>query len=199
MSMNCSPPRAMETKKAAILPAVKARIRNRLSWNKGSATLDSMTTNAANSSGAADQPGENQRTHPTRGVPTVGLDAEGDADQDGTEPDGEGDVAPPVDAAALSNARLAKFAIGPKGPEDADGYVDPEHCPPVDSGEQTSRHQADEHPGQPGNLVDAEGKTPLVRRGMHQSGSQPSWPGAWTLRAPGGSASRSATVLRGRR
>ena len=32
-----------------MLPAVKARMRNRLSWNIGSATLVSITTNAASS------------------------------------------------------------------------------------------------------------------------------------------------------
>jgi hypothetical protein len=47
MSMNCSPPRAMDTAKPAALPAVKALIRKRLSWIIGSATLVSMMTNAA--------------------------------------------------------------------------------------------------------------------------------------------------------
>ena len=47
MSMNCRPPRAMATTKPAMLPAVNARIRNRLSWNIGSAILVSITANTA--------------------------------------------------------------------------------------------------------------------------------------------------------
>ncbi len=49
MSMNCRPPLAMATTKAATLPAVNALIRNKLSSNIGSAMLLSITTNAANS------------------------------------------------------------------------------------------------------------------------------------------------------
>ena len=39
----------MATARPARLPAVKARMRNRLSWNIGSAMRVSMTTNAASS------------------------------------------------------------------------------------------------------------------------------------------------------
>ena len=62
MSTNCRPPRATATAKAAMLPAVKARIRKRLSWNSGSATLVSITTNAPKSAAP-----------PTRRASTAGL------------------------------------------------------------------------------------------------------------------------------
>jgi hypothetical protein len=39
MSMNISPPRLSEARKLATLPAVKARMRNRVSRNIGCATL----------------------------------------------------------------------------------------------------------------------------------------------------------------
>jgi hypothetical protein len=47
MSMNCRPPRAMEARRPAALPAVKAWMRKRLCWNIGSAIRPSMTTNTA--------------------------------------------------------------------------------------------------------------------------------------------------------
>ena len=49
ISMNCMPPRAMATTRPAMLPAVKARMRNRLSWNIGSAIRVSITANRASS------------------------------------------------------------------------------------------------------------------------------------------------------
>jgi hypothetical protein len=42
ISMNGIPPRAIATSRPATLPAVKALIRNRLSWNIGSAIRLSM-------------------------------------------------------------------------------------------------------------------------------------------------------------
>ena len=62
MSMNCSPPRAMAAMNPAALPAAKARMRNRPSWNIGSATRLSMTTNAISN-----------RTPPMRPPRTHGL------------------------------------------------------------------------------------------------------------------------------
>ena len=50
ISMNCWPPRAMAMTRPAMLPAVNALIRNKLSWNMGSAILLSMTPNAMSSS-----------------------------------------------------------------------------------------------------------------------------------------------------
>ena len=59
----------------AMLPAVKARIRNRLSWNIGSATLLSITTNAASSADAADQQADDRRGSSSPWCVPVGLDA----------------------------------------------------------------------------------------------------------------------------
>jgi len=47
MSMNCNPPRPTEAISPARLPAQNARMRNRLRWNIGSATLVSMMQKAA--------------------------------------------------------------------------------------------------------------------------------------------------------
>ena len=55
MSTNCRPPRATATANAAMLPAVKARIRKRLSWNSGSATLRLDHHERAQQGGAADE------------------------------------------------------------------------------------------------------------------------------------------------
>ena len=44
----------MDTTRPATLPAVNARMRNRLSWNIGSAILVSITTNAASSAAPPD-------------------------------------------------------------------------------------------------------------------------------------------------
>ena len=49
ISMNMSPPRLREARALAVLPAVKARIRNRLSRNIGLATRVSMTPNTPSS------------------------------------------------------------------------------------------------------------------------------------------------------
>jgi hypothetical protein len=49
MSMNCSPPWARVAARADALPAVKALMRNRLSWIIGAATLVSIMTNTASS------------------------------------------------------------------------------------------------------------------------------------------------------
>ncbi len=50
ISMNCSPPRPIDDIRLAMLPAVKARMRNRSMWNIGSATRVSITTKASSSS-----------------------------------------------------------------------------------------------------------------------------------------------------
>jgi hypothetical protein len=49
ISMNCRPPRAIATTRPAMLPAVNALIRNKVSRNIGSATLPSITAKAASS------------------------------------------------------------------------------------------------------------------------------------------------------
>ena len=60
MSMNCSPPRAMDTARPARLPAVKARMRNRLSWNIGSAILVSMRPNTTSNATPPTSPASTQ-------------------------------------------------------------------------------------------------------------------------------------------
>ena len=49
ISMNWRPPRATAAISPAALPAANAGIRNRPSWNIGSATRRSIRTNATNS------------------------------------------------------------------------------------------------------------------------------------------------------
>jgi hypothetical protein len=55
-SMNCRPPRAIEPSSDAAFPAAKARIRNRLSWNIGSAIFVSSTQKRASSTTPAARP-----------------------------------------------------------------------------------------------------------------------------------------------
>ena len=62
MRMNWKPPRAIDTSRPARLPKVKARIRNRLSWNIGSAIRVSMMPNTTSSA-----------TPPIRPASTHGL------------------------------------------------------------------------------------------------------------------------------
>ena len=56
ISMNWSPPRAMEPSRLAAFPAVKARILNSASRNIGSATLDSMMQNTTRMAGPPIRP-----------------------------------------------------------------------------------------------------------------------------------------------
>src|ERR1039457_246541 len=152
-SMNWSPPRAMDTTNPATLPAVKARMRNRLSSIIGSATLVSDDHECRQQQHAPKEETLDQGVRPAHGVIPVGLDAVGDGDQDGAQAHGEGDIAPPVDVTAVSLTGVSKLAIGPDRPEDPDGHVNPEHRPPVQGRQETSSHQADELAGQTSDLV----------------------------------------------
>src|SRR6202020_501560 len=88
---------------------------------------------------AAGGQADDRRSGPAGGVAGVRLDAVGDGDQDGAQADGEGDVAPPVDPAGVPLTVVAQLAVGPEGPEDADGHVHPEHRPPGPSAQNTPR------------------------------------------------------------
>ncbi len=115
----------------ATLPALKARMLNRLNWIIGSVTRDSMTTKAtSNRTPVVNVASTNGLRQPV-GCPPCGWIPEVIAIRIGRQPDGNGDVAPPVDAAAVPFAVVAQPAVGPDGAEDADGHVDPEHRPPV--------------------------------------------------------------------
>ncbi len=61
----------------------------------------------------ADQGGEHHRVRPTHGVAAVGLDPVGDPGQHGDQPDGEGDVAPPIDPGRMALAPLLELDVGP--------------------------------------------------------------------------------------
>jgi hypothetical protein len=94
----------------------------------------------------------------------VGLNAVGDGDQHRAQADGEGDVAPPVDARGVALAVVAQLQVCPDGAVDADRHVDPEHPAPVDGGQQATRDQPDEHAGQARDLVRAEREATLLGR-----------------------------------
>ena len=159
ISMNCSPPCASDGAQAGErCPPLKARIRNSDIWTIGSATRVSMTTNDDQD---ARRPPISIADAPTGSVqpvvcPPWGCRRHRDGDQDRAQPDGEGDVAPPVDAPAVTLAVVAQLAVGPDRAEDADGDVDPEHRTPVPCRQQTARDQPDELAGQGGHLVEAE-------------------------------------------
>ena len=86
ISMNCSPPRAMATASPATFPAVNARMRNRLSWNIGSATLAFDQDERRQQRDAAERAARYTAglVQPIVCV-AVGLDAVGERDQDGAE------------------------------------------------------------------------------------------------------------------
>ncbi len=55
-SMNCSPPRAIEPSRLAVLPAAKARILNSRSWNMGSAMCSSIRQNTTSMAAPPNRP-----------------------------------------------------------------------------------------------------------------------------------------------
>src|SRR5215211_9498450 len=131
ISMNWRPPRLIEASSPARLPAEKARIRNRSRWNSGSLERCSISRNRPSRAAPP-----SRRVRPggwsSPWCAAVGLDAVGDADQHGDQPDAEGEIAGPVDAApGPALADLAQLAVAPDGPEDAEGDADQEHRPPV--------------------------------------------------------------------
>src|ERR1700753_3091916 len=141
ISTNCMPPRAIDTSRPARLPKAKARIRNRLSWNIGSAMRVSMIPNTTSRATPPVRPASTPGVGPPPGGAAVGLDAVGHGDQHRAETHREGDVAPPVDPGRVPLAVVPQPQVGPDRAVDADRHVDPEHPPPVDRGQQPARHQ----------------------------------------------------------
>src|SRR4029453_15273869 len=121
---------------------------------------------------SAEEEDQHQRAGPAHGVAAVGLDAVGDADQHGDQPDPEGEVAGPVDAPpGPAQAGLAELEVAPDGPEDAERHADQEHRPPVGLGQQPADQQPHERAGQGGHLVDPQGHAALVdREGVGEDG-----------------------------
>src|SRR6202034_3194389 len=70
--------------------------------------------------------GDHLRVGPSHGVAAVRLDADCDRDQQCTETHGEGDVAPPVDAASAALTVVTELAVCPQRSEHADWNIDPE-------------------------------------------------------------------------
>jgi hypothetical protein len=163
ISMNCSPPRAIDTARPAMLPggegpdAEQAELEERIPDH----ALDPHESGKED--GARAEHAEDDRIGPAHGVVPIRLEAVGDGDEDGAEADGEGDVAPPVDTAAVSFRGVTQHAVGPQRSEHTNGHVDPEHRTPIQNRQQTSRDQADELPGDGRDLIDAERKAALIR------------------------------------
>ena len=100
------PPRLMAARKLDRTPAVKARMRKSGRRNMGSATLVSMSAKATSRTTPVLSSAMTEGLSPAHGVAAVGLDTVGDADHDGDETQGEGDVARPVDTGAAAHAAL---------------------------------------------------------------------------------------------
>ncbi len=112
---------------------------------------------------AAPEEAEHPRARPAHGAPAVGLDAVGDADHDGGEPDREADVARPVDGGTAPDPALAQHEVGPGGADHAEGDGHEEDVAPVDGPEDPAEHQADEGAADAGHVVDPERHPALVR------------------------------------
>ena len=164
MSMNIKPPRLSEARKLAMLPALKARMRNRArpEHRMGDLGLDDPERDQDRQ--AAEDLGQHDRAGPAHGVAAVGQQAVGDADQDEDEPDGEGDVAQPVDLRRRAHAAVLELQVRPHGAHHADGHRDEEDEAPLDRGEQAAEDQADEGARHRGHVVDAEAEPTLVGR-----------------------------------
>jgi len=113
---------------------------------------------------AAAEAGQYPRVGPAGGVAAVGLDAVRDGGEHRGQADREGDVARPVQPAALAGAQLVQRQIGPDGAEDPDRHADPEHRPPVPFGQHAAEYQADERAGDRRHLVDAQRHAALPGR-----------------------------------
>ena len=106
--------------------------------------------------------GQHEGVGPAHVGGTVGLDAVGDAGQEDRQAGGEGDVAQPVDAGAVTFAHLAQLQERPDDSGDADRHVDGEDEPPVDGGQDATEDEADERAGQQRDAVDAQRQAALV-------------------------------------
>ncbi len=123
-----------------------------------------MNMKATSRATPAAELGEHRRVRPSHRVVPVGLDPIGDADHHEGEPDAEGDVAEPVDAAPGAGRPGPRASDRPRRAEGAEGHRDEEDQPPVDRGQQSSHDEADERAADPGDVVDAEGEAALVLR-----------------------------------
>ena len=167
------PPRLMAARKLAKMPAVKARILNRLSVNMGSRTRTSMMQKATRRIDAQGQGDDDPWTGPAHGVAAVGLDPVGDADHDGDEAEGEGRVAPPVDVGRAALAQLAQLEVAPDGGEEPDGHRDQEDEAPVDRGQDAAEDQPDERAAEGGRLVHPHGHAALgLGEGVGEDGGR---------------------------
>ncbi len=128
----------------------------------------------------ADQAGQDQRICPAHGVPAVRLDAVCDAGQQHDQPDGERDVAQPVDLGWRADADFLQAQIGPDRPAQPDRHGHDEDQAPVDGRQHAAEDQADELTGDAGHLVDPHRGAALVggervredgRRVGHQHGA----------------------------
>jgi hypothetical protein len=162
ISMNCSPPRAYRHGEAGDVAggegpdAEQAELEERIP-DRALDPHESGEEDGARGEQAADD-----RIGPAHAVVSIRLEAVGDGDEDGAEADGEGDVAPPVDPAAVSFTGVTQHAVGPHRSEHTDGHVDPEHRTPIQNRQQTSRDQADELPGDGRDLIDAQRQAALI-------------------------------------
>jgi hypothetical protein len=121
---------------------------------------------------AADDQRQHERARPAHHVAAVGLDAVGDADEDGDQAGREGQVAPPVELGGLANAELLELEVGPDGAQHAERDGDEEDEPPVDGAEQAAEDQADEAARDAGDLVEAQRHAALVvREGVGEDGA----------------------------
>ena len=169
ISMNIRPPRLSEARKLAALPAVKARMRKSERRNIGWVTLVSMIPKTTRMAMPPKISLKHHGAGPAHGVPAVGQQAVGDADQDEDQPDGEGDVAEPVDvgrgahAAVLElHGRPTRCRATPKGTE-----IKKTRCHSTGR-QQAAEHEPDERAGDGGDVVDPEAESALVGRGRHR-------------------------------
>src|ERR1700712_5008647 len=171
ISMNIRPPRPSDASSVAMLPAVKARMRNSPRLNIGSSWRSSMTTKSASSSRPTTiSPTTCGFVQPIGGPP-VGLEPVLDRDEPQDQADRERRVAPPVDAGRPPLAALLQLPVRPDRAEDAARHRDEEHEPPRDGCARPAKPEAHEGAGDRRDGVDAEREAPLLaREGVGQDG-----------------------------
>ena len=163
ISMNISPPRLRAARKLAKTPAGEGADLEQLQpeHRLGHLGLDDAEGDQQDSTPTTRR-ADDHRVRPAHGVVAVGLDAVGDAHHDQDEPDGEGDVAGPIDRAGRRWPSLTQFEVAQDRAEQADGHRHQEDEPPVDGGQDPAQDQPDEGSAEGGGLVDPQGHAPLV-------------------------------------
>jgi hypothetical protein len=117
--------------------------------------------------------GQDEGAGPAHRVAAVGLNAVDDADQQRGQPDGEGDVAQPVDLGGDAHPVVLELHIGPDRAEDAEGHRHQEHETPLHWSQQPAEDQPHEGPGDQGDPVDAHRLAPLgFGKGVGQDGAR---------------------------